>query len=139
MKSFHEGVKQLEGMTGDGELMGRVTVDQVYAHVQHEDLSPRQDGSVVPMKLKHPRGGGAKYLEGPLHDHAESYVKNLADHVLDGLLDDAMAGNMEHLSDQVEQRAPVDQNVLRRSGHPQVFSRNMVVYDRAPKAPREDL
>lgn len=139
-KSFHQGVKELEGIVGDGELTGRVTVDQVYAHVQHEDLSPRRDGSVVPMKLRHPRGGGAKYLEGPLFDRKDDYLRNLADRALEpNGLEDAMAGNMEDLSTQVEYRAPVDMNVLRRSGHPQVFERNTVVYDRAPKAPREDL
>lgn len=57
---------------GGGPLIGKVVVDQVFAHRQHEDLT-----------LDHPFGGGPKYLEGPLFHRYPLYLEALAKTVLD--------------------------------------------------------
>lgn len=48
----------------------------------------------------------------------------------------AMAQNMENLSEQVKQHAPVLFNHLRRSGHPMVTLGGVTVYDREPEVRR---
>ena len=48
------------------EVTGRVTFALPYAEAQHEHL-----------EFQHPRGGKAKYLEGPLTDMAPRYAETL--------------------------------------------------------------
>ena len=108
-------------------MTAHVVVDQVYAHYQHER-----------MDLRHPRGGGAKYLERPLYDHYDEYLREYANQVLnagDGGLR-AMKNAAEHLSDEVETSAPREFGDLLRSGHPSVTQGGLVKYDRAPKQHR---
>ena len=127
--TFSERIDELRTSTAsrDGWLRGSVTVDQVYAHYQHERLD-----------LKHPRGGTAKYLERPLMERYPAYLAELAHHVLDpaDTLVHAMARNMENLSDAVEATAPREFGDLRRSGHPKVTAGGRTVYDRAPRVGR---
>ena len=113
-------------MVGNGQrLTGSVTVDQIYAHRQHEDLS-----------YHHARGGSAKYLEKPLMDHYRDYLGGYAKTVLHDGGQSAMKRSMEHLSDQVEETAPREWGDLRSSGHPAVTQGGRTIYDRAPKAAR---
>ena len=49
-------------------IEGEVSFNTPYAARQHEELG-----------WKHPRGGEAKYLENPLKERAQMYLKNLAD------------------------------------------------------------
>lgn len=118
---FTERIDELLEAVGDGELTGSLVVDQVYAKYQHER-----------MDLKHPNGGQAKYLGGPIMEHAGTYVGRLADNVLRGSLAAAMERNMEDLSKEVFEKAPRDFWDLRESGHPRVLNGDQVVYDRAP-------
>jgi len=111
--------------SGTGLLEGSVTVDQVYAHYQHERLD-----------LHHPRGGEAKYLERPLFEHFASYLTAIAAGYLDDGGERAMSRSMEHLSDQAELRAPWEFGDLMHSGHPQVTRGMRDVYDRPPKRHR---
>lgn len=111
--------------SGDGLLHGSVTIDQIYAHYQHEDLT-----------LHHPRGGGPKYLERPLFEHADRYLEEIAHSVLDGGVEEAMARCMEDLSDAAEGAAPFFSGALSHSGHPEVRRGERVVYDRPPKMHR---
>jgi hypothetical protein len=126
---FELGIQRLIDSVGDGELKGSVEVDQIYAHIQHEDTS-----------FKHPHGGTDHYLQKPLFSQMDSYMEHLAEHVVteDGGsgLQDAMADNMEELSKQVEIQAPIDISNLRRSGHPTVTDNGETVYDRAPQQSR---
>jgi hypothetical protein len=125
-RTFADAARELRAMTGCPEhLKGTVTVDQVYAHYQHEHL-----------EFHHPRGGEAKFLERPLFGHYRFYLQDYADSVLRDGGRPAMERAMEHLSDQVETRAPVEFWDLRRSGHPQVFLGPRQVYDRPPKQRR---
>lgn len=118
---FAARMDELIEAVGDGDLIGSVVVDQVYAKYQHER-----------MDLKHPEGGQAKYLSGPLLDNYRDYIGRLAQNVLHGSLTDAMAASMESLSLQVWDKAPRDFWDLRQSGHPMVMNQGMPVYDRPP-------
>lgn len=121
MSTFGDRMAELAEKVGRGKLTGSVEVDQVYAQYQHEGLD-----------LKHPNGGQAKYLGEPLFANTDRYMERLTEAVLDGDLDQAMIQNMEHLSGEVEKKAPVDIGNLRESGHPVVVSDGVTVYDRAP-------
>lgn len=121
MSTFGDRMAELSEKVGRGKLTGSVEVDQVYAQYQHEGLD-----------LKHPNGGQAKYLGEPLFANTDRYMERLTEAVLDGDLDQAMIQNVEHLSGEVEKKAPVDIGNLRESGHPVVVSDGVTVYDRAP-------
>lgn len=116
---------ELIEMVGEGTLEGSVVVDQVYAKFQHER-----------MDLRHPNGGQAKYLSGPLLENYRDYVGRLAQNVLHGSLTGAMERNVEDLSKEVFDKAPRDFWDLRESAHPRVLNDGMPVYDRAPVVPR---
>lgn len=122
---FFERIDELREKVGHGTLSGKVEVDQVYAHYQHEDLT-----------LNHPRGGQGKYLEGPLLAGSEDWMRTVAKQVLEEGPADGMKEVVERVSDKVELHAPVEFDHLRRSGHPTVTDDGTVVYDRAPKVGR---
>lgn len=124
--SFGSKIDELIEQVGTGDLVGKVEVDQIYAHYQHEDLA-----------LKHPRGGHAKFLQLPLFENKDQYLDWLARFALEehGIVR-GMETAMEHLSSQVEQQAPVLHAYLRHSGHPSVQDKEVVVYDRPPIARR---
>lgn len=108
-----------------GPLTGSVVVDQIYAKYQHER-----------MDLKHPNGGQAKFLSGPLLNKAPQYLQKLAGAVLHGSLKGAMAECMESLSLQVWEKAPRDFWDLRQSGNPRVLEGGAEVYNRQAIVPR---
>jgi len=108
-----------------GDVVGSVVVDQVYARYQHER-----------MDLKHPNGGQAKFLSGPLLNDAGKYLQKLAGNVLHGSLNAAMAECMESLSLSVWEKAPRDFWDLRQSGNPRVHVGAAEVYNRPPIVPR---
>lgn len=66
-----DGMRILADHIGTGKIKARVRIDQVYAQNQHETLW-----------FRHPRGGRAKYLEGPLFENHRDYYGDLADAVL---------------------------------------------------------
>lgn len=121
MGDFGARIDELIESVGEGTLTGSVVVDQVYAKYQHER-----------MDLRHPNGGQAKYLGGPILDNMRAYVGRLAENVLHGSLNGAMEENMEALSKEVFDKAPRDFWDLRESAHPTVLNDGMPVYDRAP-------
>lgn len=113
-------------MTGAPLLLrGQVTVDQVYAHYQHEHL-----------EFRHPRGGQAMYLQAPLYEHFREYLDEYARTVLQDGGQPSMGRSMEHLSDEVETHAPREFGDLMRSGHPEVYQGERQIYDRPPKQHR---
>lgn len=124
-ESFDAALAGLAERVGEGTLTGSLEVDQVYARYQHEGLD-----------LRHPRGGRAKYLEGPLYERHRDYLQRLADHTLDGTLSGAMRENMESLATEVYDNAPREFHDLRRSGHPRVRDGEGIVYDRIPEVHR---
>jgi hypothetical protein len=77
-KAIHS-IKQVQGgadplglidLHGNAIIEGEVGFNEPYAAQQHEHT-----------EYKHPQGGKAKYLEDPLKEMSDRYVKNLADHV----------------------------------------------------------
>jgi len=117
----------LADMVGDGELVGRVEVDQVYAHIQHESLDYR-----------HPRGGQAMYLREPLFANFRSYLQSIANSLLIDGGRRAMIRAMEDLAEEggVATFAPIEFGFLRASGYPTVTDNGAKIYDRAPRSPR---
>lgn len=110
------------------QITGKVEVNQVYAHYQHEGAS-----------FHHPDGGEAFYLKTPLFVNADKYLANIAEKVIGSHgvnVRDPMIENMEDLSMEVFNRAPWEFGDLRASGHPTVEEDGVVVYDRAPMCPR---
>lgn len=126
MGSFSDWCAETLERVGDGKLIGRVEVNQLYAHNQHDHL-----------EYKHPRGGQALYLYQPLMEHHGAWLRELADAVLHGDLAETMAHCMEALSNDVYLLAPVEWNDLKNSGHPTVEDgEHNVVYDRPPNVAR---
>lgn len=124
--TFDARIEELRRMTGMPDTIhGSVTVDQVYAHFQHERLD-----------LHHPRGGEAKYLERPLLEHFRYYLGEYARTVLHDGGQPSVERSMEHLSDMVEFSAPREWGDLRKSGHPVVELGQRTIYDRPPKVHR---
>lgn len=115
------GWRRVRDQVGVGWLTGKVRVDQVYAKYQHE----RTD-------LMHPRGGGPKYLEGPLNANHGDYLRRIAASIPDGDPVQAMTSAMESLNVAMGAAAPVEANNLRRSGNPMVFDNGREVYNRPP-------
>lgn len=126
--TFFERIDRLIAEAGEGDLVGRVVVDQVYAQNQHES-----------SWFKHPRGGQDHYLRDPLFDKVDQYMQHLADHLVTpngSEIKEAMSHVVEDLSDQVEIRAPREFGDLESSGHPIVYDQGAVIYDRPPKTRR---
>jgi hypothetical protein len=123
--TFSARIDELRKRVGSEKITATVTVDQVYAHYQHER-----------MDLHHPRGGGPKFLERPLTGRYRDYLGDYAKTVLGDGGQPAMRRSAEHLSDQVEVTAPAEFGDLRRSGHPTVTAGGRTLYDRPPKQHR---
>lgn len=119
--TFDERMKVLSDQVGEGNLVGSVVVDQVYAQYQHEDLS-----------LAHPMGGGAQYLRGPLMEGYNGWLQNLANQLLRGDPVQVMARAMEDLSQGVYNEAPFEFGDLKASPHPTVTDNGSVRYNRLP-------
>ena len=124
---FGERIDQLKERVGSGALTGSVVCDQVYAAVQHNELSYR-----------HVRGGQALYLQQPLMERKDEYLQRIADGILDDGGKQAMIDAVERLAedDGIAKLAPVEYNDLRDSGHPSVTEGEATVYDREPRQHR---
>lgn len=118
---FAERIQSLIRAADGGKLRGEVIVDQVYAQYQHEGLD-----------LKHPDGGRAKYLGGPLIENYANYYNDMAKTLFHDGGQQAMINSMEDLSREVYDNAPREFMDLRASGHPIVHKGITKVYDRAP-------
>jgi hypothetical protein len=123
-------IEDLRTMIGSryGNITGKVVVDQVYAHYQHERLD-----------LHHPRGGGPLYLSMPLLMNHGDYLDDYARTMLDDGGRKAMERSVEDLAERggVATHAPVEFDDLRRSGHPIVeLGPYLVIYDRPPRQHR---
>lgn len=120
-QDFSGRIQQLLDQVGDYHLRGEVKVNQVYARYQHERLD-----------LKHPTGGGAKYLTLAFMGTRNTALQRLANAVLDGDVRAAMIANVEDVSYAVSELAPFEFGDLGASGHPQVRDQGRYVYNRQP-------
>lgn len=110
-----------------GIVSAACEVDQVYAGYQEF------------LELNHPHGGQDHYLRDsllvPLDQHMETLARTLITE--EGCeLDRGAEEVAEALSDGVLERAPIEWNDLKRSGHPTVTHDGETVYDRAPEVGR---
>lgn len=126
MSQFGDNLADLIDATPD-RVEGKVEVDQIYAHYQHEH-----------PEFHHPDGGQAFYLRDPLLLKVRDYYGSLAKAVLPGKTRAAMIANVEALSLEVYNRAPWEFGDLRGSGHPSVTEDGATVYDRKPLVHRLD-
>lgn len=125
MGDFAQRIGYLRQVVGAGNLEARVTVNQVYAKYQHEGLD-----------LKHPRGGRAKYLGGPVLEHQRRWMQLVADKIL---VDGGRSGMIEVgklLVNEVYLNAPVEFNDLKNSGACTVTHEGRVIYRQLPNVPR---
>lgn len=102
-----DGIDQLIDRTGGGKVRATVEVDQPYAQDQHETLYYR-----------HPRGGRAKFLEGPLFENHRQWIQGFANRLLSARLDAARLWGDEcgaPLKSAVAKNAPTEFGDLRRS------------------------
>jgi hypothetical protein len=90
----------------------------------------------VRLDLKHPNGGKAMYQEETLYANASDYLQTIADQVLSGGVDEAMADVMEKFANDSGAACPKELTLLAHSDHPTVTSNGALVYDRAPEVPR---
>lgn len=101
---FRDRIPLLIEMVGSGKLQAVVVVDQVYAKFQHE----RTD-------LRHPGGGGAKYLERALFGTVTQNMNTLRAAVLRGDLRDAMVRVGERVAFKSYEYAPFEFGDLKAS------------------------
>lgn len=126
--TFFERIDELSRQIGHNDLVGKIEVNQVYAHIQE-----------VSDEFEHPRGGQSRYLSAPFFDKSDERMETLARRVItpDGSeIERGMADAMEDLADDVFEKAPVEFADLKSSGHPTVTSDGAVVYDRPPDVER---
>ena len=124
--TFAARVTELDKLVGSGPLDMRVVVDQIYARYQHEGLH-----------FRHPRGGRARYLGGPLMEQHRAYLAVLAGGVTSGRPLVTYADRVATaLAGQVRTQAPIEYNYLRRSAAATVTDRGAVVYHRPADQPR---
>jgi hypothetical protein len=69
--SASQRIQELIDRTAGPKVKATVTVDQVYAEIQHEAL-----------EFRHPRGGQAKYLEEPMFSHYGGWMQDFANGLL---------------------------------------------------------
>lgn len=123
-----EGIQQLINRTTGPTVKATVTVDQPYAQNQHETLW-----------FKHPRGGRAKYLEGPLFENHRQWIQGFADRLLRARLDATRLWGDEcgvPLKNAVAKNAPVEFGDLKRSAGLVVREGSSVVRDEPPSQTR---
>lgn len=122
-KKAIDGIRELIDRTGGGKVRATVVVNQPYAQDQHETLYYR-----------HPRGGRAKYLEGPLFESHPKWLQSFANDLLkrghDAESDWASVGRK--LKNAVPKNAPVEFGDLRQSAALTVKVGGRVVVHEAP-------
>lgn len=136
---FFARTEELAEMVGDGDLIGHFRVEREYAAVQHEQGWRNFMGRYGAKEIKvYHRGGGPKFVEGPLKENYPEFYQDLADAVLEGRLIQAMITNMEEMDAELRVRAPVEDGDLRRAGSIAVTDDGDLVFYKAPEVPYSD-
>lgn len=121
MGTFSERMTHLVGRVGEGDLVGSVVVDQVYARYQELGYS-----------FRHPRGGQAEYLSTALYSVFQAQFEEMARELLELGPVPAMKRGVEEIVSRMAAKAPREFANLSLSGHPTVTDNGDVVYDRPP-------
>lgn len=133
MADFFERIDELKDLVGHGDLVGDVTVDQIYAFNQHEGYW--ETGPNAGKTLNN--GGHLQYLGGPLREKTDSYCQEIADRLLDEGPVKPMIDNMKNLVTQVLIHAPVRYDNLRRSAAGTVTDEGSVAWHQPAEVPRQ--
>lgn len=123
---FNKRLRELSNIVGDKKIELKVVVNQAYAKFQHESLD-----------LKHPHGGGGKFLTRALFSEYRSVMRGVARDAYRryGIVS-AMTVGSERIARGVYQNAPHEFNDLRNSAAPSVKDRGRFVYNRPPVVKR---
>lgn len=127
--TFFSRIDRLQNSVGSGKLVAGCTVNQPYAQNQHQSVW-----------FKHPQGGRALYLGGPLMENAFQLLEEIARGAITpfgSTLDQRMIDVAEKMSDYVFENAPLETGVLATSGNPWVSDKGVRIYERPPISPRE--
>lgn len=119
---FDGRIAELQRRVGSGKLRGSIVRDLPYAQYQHERLD-----------LNHPRGGGPKYQESALYDGHAAALQRVADSILSGDPEQAMASAMRTINTEAAARAPKETGELAAAGHVSVSSGGRMVVDEPPQ------
>lgn len=102
---FLDRADVLIDQVGGGNLEVKVVVDQVYAAFQHEK-----------MDLRHPEGGGPKYLERALYGTVTRNMNSMRAAVLRGDLRDVAVSAGRLIAKKSGENAPFEFGDLKASG-----------------------
>jgi hypothetical protein len=127
--TFYSRIDRLSESVGTGSITAGCTVNQPYAQNQHQSFW-----------FKHPRGGRALYLGGPLLENAFLLVEQISRSAVTpfgSLITQRMIDIAEWMARAVLENAPVETGLLRTSGNPWVKDKGVQTYNRPPISPRE--
>lgn len=120
-------LRELNEHIGSGKIKARVTIDQLYAQDQHEN-----------MMYKHTRGGGPKFLERALFEDAPEHYQSIANDILD--VEKSMVRTMADVGHGLirgaARRSPIFLGDLSRSGALAVLEGSRIVLREAPQVDR---
>ncbi len=117
--TFVERMEFAKELAGHGPLMGKLSVNQVYAHYQDSGVGPRGKPAGA---FNHPRGGIAGYLSGTLLRDRNEYLGELATFLeTESTLDEKMGDVVQTLQRQVFELAPREYWILRSSATGEVY------------------
>lgn len=118
MGTFVQRIAVLRDNVGGGRLVGSIVIDQIYARYQHE------------RHLHHPRGGRSKFLTTGLVETGPRAFQTMANQVLRGSLNIAMARGTENVVKTVRAYEPKEFGTMANSATVRVTDRGRVVYYR---------
>lgn len=122
------GIQSLIERTSGAKVEAKVIVDQVYAEMQHEAL-----------EFRHPRGGQAKYLEGPMFENYSKWMQQYASRFLrrgSDAVRDWFNGPGSALHGVVAKHAPIEFGDLKRSAGLVVKVGSAVKFTKPAEQPR---
>ena len=122
-----DGIQDLIDRTGGPKVKASIVVDQIYAANQHETLY-----------FRHPRGGRAKYLEGPLFEDLAKNMQAFANRLLVRGTNTARewGGAGRAVKNAVAKNAPLEFGDLRKSAALTVTEGSRVVVNEPPAQKR---
>lgn len=127
--TFFSRIDRLSDSVGNGWITAGCTVNQPYAQNQHQSAW-----------FRHPHGGRAFYLGGPLMENAFDLIGEIARGAITpfgSTIDRRMIDVAETLSRYVLENAPRETGQLATSGNPWVKDNGVLIYDRPAVSPRE--
>lgn len=127
--TFFQRIDHLSRKVGTGSIVAGCEVDQPYAQNQHQSIH-----------FKHPNGGRALFLSGPLFENSSLVLGELARRIITPEGSDVSGGMIDVADTMVRyvvENAPRETGLLATSGSPWVEDNGVEIYRRPPISPRE--